>query len=187
MIPKIEWNYQTLSTTFVSGSDAATANSASLKVGMKITSPTLGELEIVEILSTTQIRIDKQSTADITEDCYYRKQYEFKYPPQKDDTERIKVKKHERTSLAGIRQVSVDYIEMMLRLEFDFLTTSELESLKNFYLEWASFGKEFKYYADKDIQDYVLYEARTLGLTTTKTTPVLYKVKFYWRRVANVL
>ena len=184
MGPKIEYDGHTVAITLSDSSDIVLGNTVGLEEGMRFDSLQLGDCEILEILNTTSFKINKTATSDWTESVYVRKIIEFEYPPQKDDTEKLKVKKHERVSLAGVRQVSVDYIEMQQKFDFDFLPIEKINEIKNFYLEWASLGKSFFYFPDKDSAQNIEYEARTLDLTTKRTTYRLFKVSFFWRRLA---
>lgn len=113
----------------------------------------------------------------------------FTYPPAEDGPEELEPKDRVSVSIAGIRQVSVDYIEAIRKVKFSHLTEAQRSALQTFFLSHAYLGKSFKYFDDKDSADYVEYEL------TSKFSPrriaiagenaYFYELPMTFRRVIN--
>ncbi len=85
--------------------------------------------------------------------------YDFEYPPTKDSDNQIDPQEKVTTSLSGIRQVQIDYMEEKRDLEFGFISsTDHLLLREDFYIPWAVYGNEFRYYPDGADDNYEVYE-----------------------------
>lgn len=114
----------------------------------------------------------------------------FDYPPIEAGGEQMDVKERVTTSISGVRQVSVDYIEAIRSLNFAFLSDAIYQDLRTFFLSHAYLGKSFKYFEDKNSAAYTLYELRDLKFAPKKIaakTENLYvwEIPFTFRRVVG--
>lgn len=162
----------------------AMTSTTDLKVGMIVDHASFATgTKILLILGPTSIRLDSNAltAVNVARDFYF--EFIFQYPPIKNDGEDIVMKDRVSTSISGARQVSTDFTEFKLDLEFTFLTLAEVTSLKFFWNDWAGLGYEFKYFPDKTSVTYIAYEKDTNSFKPAKVTPVLYKVAFKFRRL----
>jgi len=114
--------------------------------------------------------------------------FDFEFPPSKDTDNQIDPSDKVTTALSGIRQVQVDYLEEKRDLTFGFLTSDEhLELRESFYVPWAVYGNEFKYYPDKEDNNYETYELSDLKFSpkrqVKKHPSFLYELAIKMRRV----
>lgn len=161
LIPKLEWNFlsktgNTHSTTMIDG----IASTALILVGMVVTGAGIPENTTVLSKGANSVLLSKSATATsggVSLSFFQR--HEFEFPPEKDSDNQIDPQEKVTTSLSGIRQVQIDYLEEKRDLEFGFLTSDEhLDLRENFYVAWAVYGNEFRYYPDKADSSYEIYE-----------------------------
>lgn len=94
----------------------------------------------------------------------------FTYPPSQDDGEQFDAKEKTTTALNGTRWTFVDYIEVKRKVTLSFLTDSQVEALRTFYLNWASKGEFFAWYDDKDVAQLKNYQLDKNSFTLKKIT-----------------
>lgn len=114
--------------------------------------------------------------------------FDFTYPSVKQAEPVLKSNETVSESVAGKRQVQTNSIIEITDLNFTFLTTTQKNILKEkFYLSWAVYGKEFRYYEHKSEAEYVICSLNTFDFRPVRTIPknndFLYTVPFSFRRV----
>lgn len=79
----------------------------------------------------------------------------FELPPEGDNLDEIfRANVNKTISTGGVEQVQWNYNEHLISPNFVFLTQSLHDQLETFYLNWASKGKEFKYFESEDEPTY---------------------------------
>lgn len=114
----------------------------------------------------------------------------FDYPPIDDDGEKLTAKITEAESQSGVKQVKLNYIEAQRQVTFSFLSETLVGQLQSFYVTHAILGKAFRYYDDKYLTDYNLYQLDKFELEKKKITAVgpssfIYSLKISMRRIIN--
>jgi len=114
----------------------------------------------------------------------------FDYPAIDDDGEKISAKITEAESQSGVKQVKLNYIEATRQVNFSFLSESLVGQLQSFYVTHAIYGNAFRYYDDKDLTTYYLYQLDKFELEKKKITAVgpssfIYSLKISMRRIIN--
>lgn len=115
---------------------------------------------------------------------------DFRYPPKEEIPEKMDSKQRISVSLAGIRQISVDYVEATRVLKFSHLNETEIAALQTFYLTHGYLGKTFKYFEDQNSINFVEYEMvndfspRRMAIATANQ--YFYEVQITMRRVTNL-
>ena len=84
-----------------------------------------------------------------------------------------------------------NFVEYTRSLSFDFLTYQERDELLNdFFVDWAAYGKEFRFYYDQDDAPFLNYElsdfAPKYGRTVKKHPYFLYSFDMKLRRVEGL-
>ena len=81
----------------------------------------------------------------------------FELPPEGDNLdENFKANVNKTVSTAGVEQVQWNYNEHIISPNFVFVSQAIHDQLQTFYLNWASKGKEFKYFESSDSASYFL-------------------------------
>jgi hypothetical protein len=170
-IPKIEYKNgsTTGDTTITSPVLANVPDTTNVEAGMFVTGT--GVPAGTTVLSTTADSITMSANATATASdiaIAYGFKIEFDYPPVEKDGERRKTNATTTTSLSGINQVSVNYIEGLRKLDFSFLTHALYLLVKTFLDSHALSGNSFRYFEDKTTTTYVEYELEKLDVTPKK-------------------
>lgn len=107
------------------------------------------------------------------------------HPLVKNDPYKINTIRTDDFSRTGRKQSLFDYNEEIKEIEAGFLTQSLVDSLRTMYLDWASEGKEFDYYPDKDSGTFqtVTMVEKTFAVTRQRQGMSFFKVKFNIRKV----
>jgi hypothetical protein len=185
-IPKIRWRNVTVNgaSTIALPTITLMTSTAELRVGMIVDHPSFPTgTKILSIDTANSITLDQDATSTIAASRDYFFEFVFRYPPRDDDGEELNIKERKSISVSGVRQISVDHIEVKRPTTFSFLTRSEIEELRFFWTDWAYLGKEFQFFDDKDGVTYIDYEMDSLDFKPGKVTPVLFKLPFNLRRV----
>ena len=187
-VPKIEWLNETQTGTTAIGSDTITAvaDTSNIQTGMTVVGSGIPTGSVVLSTTASTVVIDQVATAAGTVSIEYKFIFEFNYPPIRDDQEELFPRKRTSTAISGQTQTSVDYFEARLELEFQFLTETDRVNLNSFNTTHAGFGREFRYYPDKDVASFFNYELSTFNFRYKKTTPKpLYSLRIRFRRVVT--
>jgi hypothetical protein len=111
------------------------------------------------------------------------------YPPREDEGEALQVVAKEAESISGLQQVSVSYTEATRKVKLSFLTQSEIDALRTFFVSHGGMGKPFKWYEDKDEADYEWYALASRRFVPKKVVPkgggFIWEVDLEFRRVAG--
>ncbi len=162
LIPKLEWNplAKTGDTTISDPNVSDIASTTDIVVGMYVSGTGIPADTTVLSKGANSIVLSNNATATNGYVALsFIQKFEFEFPPTKDTDNQIDPSEKITTSLSGARQVQVDYLEEKRDLEFGFLTSAEHLSLRaNFYISWAVYGYEFKYFPDKADSSYETYE-----------------------------
>lgn len=116
---------------------------------------------------------------------------EFDYPPVDDDGEMLDVKEHVQTSISGVRQVSIDHIEVVRTLKFKFVSEALKTALTTFFSSHAAYGKQFKYFDDQNSATFVYYELSDFKFKPNRgpsrtANNYLWEIPFKFRRVLGL-
>lgn len=189
-IPKIEYNVVAV-TGDTTNTDATVTDidTSDLIAGMYVrgTGITVGTT-ISSITNATELELSAPATATGNNVALeFFKKIEFDYPPIEELGERRRPQERISSSLSGVRQVSIDFIEGVRNLKFSFLTNTLYLAVKAFYDDWAVYGQTFRYYDDKTLSSYVEYELRDLDFDPVKRFPkgtnYVWDIPFNFRRV----
>ena len=113
----------------------------------------------------------------------------FTSPPEGDPiNERLRKNIKSSISLNGTEQVSWRYNEETITINFRFLTSTEYNSLKTFWDDWASKGKSFDYYTSNDESARGTYVDRTKSFSPSRVvsdgaSDFFYDLSLTFRRV----
>lgn len=112
----------------------------------------------------------------------------FTYPPIENSGEISEAKNHISTSLAGVRQISTDYIEVTRKLNFSHITESLKVAMESFFRNHAGLGKSFRYFDDKNGVSYTNYELADFKfdpkrIASAGANVFFYSVQMVFRRV----
>lgn len=115
----------------------------------------------------------------------------FDYPPafSGDGPEEYDVIDNTTLSLSGVRQTSLNRIEALQILSFEFASETTLSDFQTFITTHAALGKSFKYYRDRDSTDYVSYELtpgfkwKPSRIAGVGANVFIYKLPITFRRV----
>lgn len=117
--------------------------------------------------------------------------FSFPYPPLGlPEPEQDDAAEHVLTSLSGLRQVQVDFLEVSRKLKFGGLSEAEIASLRTWFRTWAYLGKQFRFYEDQNGTDYDTYELADLKFKPKRTgvagaNAYTYTVEITMRRVES--
>lgn len=111
----------------------------------------------------------------------------FNYPPEDDSDEQFEGIKNETIAISGIRQVSINHVEVTRQVHLSFLTLSQLNQLKDFFTNWAVFGQPFTWFVhQEDTSSDITYECADQKFPIVRRIPkstfFLYDITFNFRR-----
>jgi hypothetical protein len=111
----------------------------------------------------------------------------FDFPPRSDTDEQFTSNKNESIALSGLRQVSVNRIDVDRTVVLDFLTLAKVQELQTFFSNWGAYGKSFSWYeSQEDVGSLITYEISDLklgrGRSVEKGDHFLYSVTMKFRR-----
>ena len=191
-IPKIQ--YKNLTTTGNISTGLATVtnipSTTALVVGMvaKGTGVFVGA-KILTIDGPTQVTLDHNSTATtVGLSIEFYVEIVFTYPPIEPKGEKIDPKERVSTSISGLRQVSIDFLEATRTLTFSFLTEAQKLLIETFFTSHAGYGNTFRYFDDQNSASYLTYELSPIKFDPAKITSkganvYVWLVPFTFRRV----
>jgi hypothetical protein len=193
LIPAIEWGDFTLVGDTTSGNAIITnvANTSSVVAGMKVTGTGIPSGAEVVSKTSNSITINLNASANgtaVTLTLFRR--FEFTYPPREDSEDDIRAQVRRVKSLSGIEQTQTEFVEAIRNLTFDFITSSDRDTLLNeFMLKWAIIGKPFRYFDDKAVSTSKVYTNDRFDFdqnrTVKKHPSFLYRIPFRFRRVVS--
>lgn len=115
---------------------------------------------------------------------------EFTYPCDAEGMAREKrvINRKRQESLSGVQQSQINYIEATRRMKFGQLTEELVDLLEDFIDNWASLGKAFKVFLNKDSAEYISYTLDQDKFDPKTNLPkgenrYLYDVELNFRRV----
>lgn len=129
----------------------------------------------------------------ITYGALFANTLDFDYPPSEGmKRETIRIYGKTSDSLSGVRQANTNYMEASRKFRFRFISETLQSSLENFITTWAGKGKTFRYYQDKTLGNFVVYELDQNKLEPKPITAVgvdtyIYEVEMAVRRVLGTV
>lgn len=194
-IPRIEFNDLFIFGDISSGSPTIsnlTIDTNFIATGMYITGTGIPALARVLSKTPTTITLDMNATVtSIQQSLDLFKRFDFTFPPAKDSTASYKPKHTIIDSLSGVRQIQTNYLEGERDLEHWFMSETDKDILEQeFYLSWAVFGCEFRYYPDKADGDFVTCSLTAMDFSKTRQVKkhpyFLYKIPMKIRWVQSI-
>lgn len=191
-IPRLEWNDitgLTGNTTINDPNVTGISSTETLRVGMIVTGVGIPAGTRIVSKTLTSVVLSQNATATGSSvSLTFFERLDFQYPPKFDSEEKMKPQQKITTALSGVQQVQTDHLEAERELEFWFLNQVDADLLKDwFYIQWAVYGKSFRYYPDQDdsvVFEYTLNKFDFQRDRQVKKHPeFLYKLKFSFRRV----
>ena len=193
LIPAIEWGDFTITGNTTNGNNTITSVPETSKVtnGMRITGLGIPVGAVVTGKTSNSVTINLNATADgtgITLTLFSR--FEFIYPPVDDSEDDIRAQVRRVKSLSGLEQTQTEFVEAIRSLSFNFITSTERNTLLNeFMLKWAIIGKPFRYFDDKAIASSKVYTSDRFDFdqvrTVKKHPSFLYRIPFRFRRIVS--
>lgn len=191
-IPRIQ--YKNVDTTGDTASGNGTilniADITDVEVGMFIRGSNIPTGALVGSLGATSVTLASSvlATGNASgEAISFGYEILFDYPAVEDNGESLNTNQTTSTSLSGIRQVSVNFIEGTRDLLLSFLSPA-VYALVNTFLQYALLGNSFRWYDDQASGSYVDVELATLQVTPVKrfsrtATTYVWDVPLTLRRV----
>ena len=194
LFPRIEWNdlESQGDTTALSPIIANISDTSKFKVGMVVSGVGIPTDSVILSKTSSTITLDQDATiTGASVQLALLERIDFRFPPVKDSEDQPKANVSSIVSLSGIRQVQSNFIEYTRSLSFDFLTYQERDELINdFFVDWAAYGKEFRFFYDQDDSPYTNYELSDFqpkfGRTVKKHPYFLYSFDMKFRRVEGL-
>jgi len=174
-IPRIQYkNLDTTGTTAISnGTITAIPSTTLIEVGMFVrgTGVPEGALVLSKTVSTVVLAGGVLATANGSGVALsFGYEILFDYPPIEPDGEELDAKNTTSESLSGVQQVSINYVEGKRKLKFSFLSQTLYNLVDTFLKTSAILGKQFRYFEDKTLSPYVIYELDKLKVNPKKIT-----------------
>lgn len=170
-IPKIQYQILELSGNSTSLSPTLTGmtSTAQVAIGMKVvgTGIPAGARVLSKTVSTVTLDDDATLTTTGVALEFYR-ELEFEFPPIEDGGETSEPKEKISISLNGTRQVLVEHVEGVREMRFRHVSNLIFTEFQSFMRNWAGFGQPFRYFDDKTLTSFVVYEAAKLELKPRK-------------------
>lgn len=172
-IPKIQYkNVDTTgTTTSASGTISAIPDTTDIEVGMFVRGTGIPTGAIVLSKTTSTVVLDNSVVATASGTgvtLAFGFEIEFDYPPEEETGDILDPKFTTSESLSGIRQTSLNFIEVNRKLIFSFLSQSIYNLLSTFLQTSGCLGESFRYFEDKTLTTYVTYELDKLKITPKK-------------------
>lgn len=193
-IPRLEWNDQTITGDTTSGSNVITSvvSTADVKEDMTVDHASFPAGTKVVSFTVNSITTDQDAVSSLTGvaiPLLFRLDFDYPSTVQGEPTYRPNNTVSE--SQGGVRQVQTDSIIKLVALEFNFVSTAIMNVYRDkFYLDWAVFGYEFRYFESKDETTSEVMELDVLEFNPQRTVPrprdggaFLYKVPMTLRRI----
>ncbi len=190
-VPKIQYkNYSYNGTTAIASNIiTAIADTSFIEAGMFVrgTGVPTGAT-VVSKTSSTVTFSGTAAAANGTVSIDYGFEIVFDYPPIESNGAQLDPKETVTTSLSGVKQVIVDYIEEFRSLNFSFLSESIKTKMDTFARYWFCLGKTFRYFDDKTSVSYIEYEAKDFKYLPVKIAPkgeniYVWKIALAFRRI----
>lgn len=160
-IPKIEYNFVTKSGSSAGGSDFLNVSDVvGLYIGMRVRGTGIPNGATISAIGIG-VQISMNATGAGSSFEFFR-EVEFEYPPIEEEDEAILPRERKSTSLSGVHQTSVDYVERVRSLIFSHLSPVIYSKLQDFFSNHGVFDRDFRYYEDKTTGDFIVYTLRTL-------------------------
>ncbi len=190
-IPRLEWNDISIvgNTTLNSPIITSVVSTAAVIDGMIINHANFAANSYVVSHTVNTVTISSDATANgatLTLPLFQR--LDFDYPSTKQVNPQYLPSESINESISGIRQVQINNIIKKIELEFKFVTNTLRTNLEtNWYLSWAVYGNEFRYFESKDVVSSETYALDNLDFKPVreiaKAGNFLYKIPLKFRRV----
>jgi hypothetical protein len=190
-IPRLEWNDISIvgNTAIASNVITSVVSTAAVIDGMIINHANFPANSYVLSHTINSITVSVNATANgVAVSLALFQRIDFDYPSSKQVEPQYLPTESISESLGGIRQVQINNILKKIELEFRFVTnTLKLNLENNWFLLWAVYGKEFRYFESKDELSNEVYSLDNFDFKPTreiaKAGNFLYKIAFKFRRV----
>jgi hypothetical protein len=192
LIPRLEWNDQSVTATRTSGSPVLSgiSSTAAINAGMIASGTGIPSGATVISKTVNSVTLSANATLSGTSVVNFVERIDFDYPPSADTEEEYKPKQTVTEALSGLTQFVTDYLEAFRTVEMGFLTQTVADKLQtNFYL-FAYKGGSFRWYPDKAVlSNFQTYELGRFDFSRArqvkKHPSFLYQVRMTFRRVVE--
>ena len=173
-IPKIQYRISSLQGNTASASPVLTAfaDTGQVAVGMYATGTGIPAGAKVLSKTSSTVTLDKDATANGTAVAFeFGFDLEFEFPPVEDGGETLEPNEKSSTSLNGTVQVGTNFIERQRAFQFRHISQAVKEAVETFMGDWASWGQPFRYFDDKTLSSFIVYELDDRKFRPKKITP----------------
>lgn len=189
LIPRLEWNEQSVTATRVSGNPtlSSISSTANIIVGMIASGTGIPTGATVISKTVSSVTLNTNASLSGTSVITFVQRYDFQYPPKTDSEEKLIPNQIITSSLSGLNQYQTMYLEANRDLEFDLVRQADADTLQNDFYYYALLGNSFKYYQDKDVVSYQTMELDMKSFIRKRRTVsgglFFYQINFSMRRV----
>lgn len=175
-IPKIEYNVSMLvgDSTLGDGTISGFASVVGLTVGMFARGAGIPDNSTIGSIGSGSITLADGvlATSSNTDATYeFGTKIEFDFPPIEPNGEELENNASVSKSLAGVIQVSTNFVEANRKPKFSFISPSIYAQLDTFLRTFAIYGNSFRYYDDKTTTTYFDFELDSLKINPKKQFP----------------
>ena len=174
MIPKIQYRISSLqgNTTILNAVLTAIADTSQVAVGMYATGTGIPAGAKVLSKTSSTVTLDMNATANGTGIVFeFGFDLEFEFPPVEEGGETLEPNERTSTSLDGTVQVGTNFIERQREFKFRHISQAIKEAVETFMGDWASWGQPFRYFDDKTLPAFIVYELENRNFRPKKITP----------------
>lgn len=190
-IPKLQYKNYSLNGTTSIGSNTinSISDTSNLEAGMFVRGTGVPTGATIQSKTSNSVTFTgTPATASGTVSIDYGFEIIFDYPPIEKSGETLDPKETVTTSLAGVNQTIINYIEGFRDPVFSFLSESIKSQLDTFARYWYCLGKTFRYFDDQNSVSYIEYESKDRKYSPEKITAktentYIWKVKLNFRRL----
>ncbi len=174
-IPRIQ--YQNLDTTCDTTIGLGVLNNipdtTDIEIGMfaRATGIPTGALVLSKTVNSVTLAASVLATASASVAVKFGKEILFDFPPEETTGENLTTNSTVSESLSGVRQVSINYLEVVRKLIFSFVSPTIYALLATFLEDWALQGEEFRYFDDQTSDTYTTVELNNFKVAPVKQFP----------------
>ena len=191
LIPRIEWNEQSVTATRTINNPTLSGISSTDAINVGMVASGTGIPTGATVLSKTvsSVTLSANASASGTSVINFVERLDFEYPPKSDTEEDLQPKQSILESLSGVKQYQTNYLEAVRELEFQLVNQTLSDKLRNNFYIYVYSGNTFKYYQDKDVASYETVEIDQKSFQrrrqTSRGSSFYYAIKFNLRRVVS--
>lgn len=172
-IPKIQYKNVDTTGTTTSGDDDITAipDTTLIEVGMFVRGAGIPDGSLVLSKTSSTVKLNSPNVASANASgvaLAFGFEILFDYPAIETGGEELETKNTTSESLSGLQQTAVNYIEGKRKMKFSFLTDSIYSLCDTWLKTSALLGQDFRFYQDKTLSPYTIFELDTLKVSPKK-------------------